>query len=210
RLLRLPHGAGPARRARRGRRHPLGLRHLDLHHPPGAAAAGRRGRGAGPRPPRHQHASRSGVRDDRVAGHVLVHRHGAEHRLRPAHRRSMTPMAHQWRGVLAEYREHLPFAPTDTLLTLGEGGTPLVPAPALSRMVGADVHIKVEGMNPTGSFKDRGMVSAMTKAKNDGASAVVCASTGNTSASAAAYATAAGMTCAVLLPQGKIAAGKLA
>jgi len=119
-------------------------------------------------------------------------------------------MAHQWRGVLAEYREHLPFAPTDTLLTLGEGGTPLVPAPALSRMVGADVHIKVEGMNPTGSFKDRGMVSAMTKAKNDGASAVVCASTGNTSASAAAYATAAGMTCAVLLPQGKIAAGKLA
>ncbi|MGO3314048.1 MAG: threonine synthase [Brachybacterium tyrofermentans] len=119
-------------------------------------------------------------------------------------------MAHQWRGVLAEYREHLPFADTDTLLTLGEGGTPLVPAPALSRRVGADVHIKVEGQNPTGSFKDRGMVSAMSKALNDGATAVVCASTGNTSASAAAYATAAGMTCAVLLPEGKIAAGKLA
>ncbi|MGO2608233.1 MAG: threonine synthase [Brachybacterium tyrofermentans] len=119
-------------------------------------------------------------------------------------------MAHQWRGVLAEYREHLSFADTDTLLTLGEGGTPLVPAPALSRRVGADVHIKVEGQNPTGSFKDRGMVSAMSKALNDGATAVVCASTGNTSASAAAYATAAGMTCAVLLPEGKIAAGKLA
>ncbi|MGO2584718.1 MAG: threonine synthase [Brachybacterium tyrofermentans] len=119
-------------------------------------------------------------------------------------------MAHQWRGVLAEYREHLPFADTDTLLTLGEGGTPLVPAPALSRRVGADVHIKVEGQNPTGSFKDRGMVSAMSKALNDGATAVVCASTGNTSASSAAYATAAGMTCAVLLPEGKIAAGKLA
>ncbi|MEE1649712.1 threonine synthase [Brachybacterium sp. J144] len=119
-------------------------------------------------------------------------------------------MAHQWRGVLAEYREHLPFADGDTLLTLGEGGTPLVPAPALSRRVGADVHIKVEGQNPTGSFKDRGMVSAMSRAVSDGATAVVCASTGNTSASAAAYATAAGITCAVLLPQGKIAAGKLA
>ena len=119
-------------------------------------------------------------------------------------------MAHQWRGVLAEYREHLPFAEGDTLLTLGEGGTPLVAAPALSERVGADVHVKVEGMNPTGSFKDRGMVSAMSRAVSDGASAVVCASTGNTSASAAAYATAAGITCAVLIPQGKIAAGKLA
>ncbi|MGY5764911.1 threonine synthase [Brachybacterium sp. DNPG3] len=119
-------------------------------------------------------------------------------------------MAHQWRGVLAEYREHLPFSSSDTLLTLGEGGTPLVPAPALSRRVGADVHIKVEGQNPTGSFKDRGMVSAMTKAFNDGATTVVCASTGNTSASAAAFAAVAGMTCVVLLPEGKIAAGKLA
>src|SRR5699024_5643851 len=118
-------------------------------------------------------------------------------------------MAHQWRGVLAEYREHLPFAQDDTLLTLGEGGTPLVPAPALSAAVGADVHVKVEGMNPTGSFKDRGMVSAMSKALNDGATAVVCASTGNTSASAAAYATAAGLTCGVLLPRRKIAAGEL-
>ncbi|MBK0330376.1 threonine synthase [Brachybacterium sp. MASK1Z-5] len=119
-------------------------------------------------------------------------------------------MAHQWRGVLAEYREHLPFSDEDTLLTLGEGGTPLVHSPSLSRTVGADVHVKVEGMNPTGSFKDRGMVSAMSRAVSDGAKSVVCASTGNTSASAAAYATRAGITCAVLLPQGKIAAGKLA
>lgn len=119
-------------------------------------------------------------------------------------------MAHQWQGVLAEYRDHLPFTAQDTLLTLGEGGTPLVPAPAISKAVGAEVHIKVEGQNPTGSFKDRGMVSAMTRALNDGATTVVCASTGNTSASAAAYAARAGMTCVVLLPQGKIAAGKLA
>lgn len=119
-------------------------------------------------------------------------------------------MAHQWRGVLAEYREHLPFSDDDTLLTLGEGGTPLVHSPALSQAVGAEVHVKVEGMNPTGSFKDRGMVSAMSRAVSDGAATVVCASTGNTSASAAAYAARAGIGCAVLLPQGKIAAGKLA
>jgi threonine synthase len=122
----------------------------------------------------------------------------------------MTSMAHQWRGVLAEYRELLPFSESDTLLSLGEGGTPLVHSPSLSRTVGADVHVKVEGMNPTGSFKDRGMVSAMSRAVSDGAHSVVCASTGNTSASAAAYATRAGLGCAVLLPQGKIAAGKLA
>lgn len=119
-------------------------------------------------------------------------------------------MAHQWQGVLAEYREHLPFSSTEPLLSLGEGGTPLVAAPALSRRVGADVFVKVEGQNPTGSFKDRGMVSAMTRAVNDGAKAVVCASTGNTSASAAAYAARAGITCVVLLPAGRIAAGKLA
>ncbi|MDO5662396.1 MAG: threonine synthase [Brachybacterium sp.] len=119
-------------------------------------------------------------------------------------------MAHLWRGVLAEYREHLPFSDDDTLLTLGEGGTPLVFAPEISEQVGAEVHIKVEGANPTGSFKDRGMVSAMSRAVSDGAKSVVCASTGNTSASAAAYATRAGLTCAVLLPEGKIAAGKLA
>lgn len=119
-------------------------------------------------------------------------------------------MAHLWGGIIAEYREHLPFSDTDTILTLGEGGTPLVHAPVLSAMAGADVFIKVEGMNPTGSFKDRGMVSAMSRAASDGAEVVICASTGNTSASAAAYATRAGLKSVVLLPEGKIAAGKLA
>ena len=119
-------------------------------------------------------------------------------------------MAQLWRGVIAEYREHLGFTDEDTILSLGEGGTPLVSAPALSDRVGAEVHVKVEGMNPTGSFKDRGMVSAMSRAVSDGAQKVICASTGNTSASAAAYATRAGIGCVVLLPQGRIAAGKLA
>nr|WP_297427123.1 threonine synthase [uncultured Actinotalea sp.] len=118
-------------------------------------------------------------------------------------------MAHQWRGVIAEYADRLPEHLLRTVVTLGEGGTPLVPARALSEAVGADVSLKVEGMNPTGSFKDRGMTTAISAAAARGAKAVVCASTGNTSASAAAYAAAAGMTCAVLVPDGKIAMGKL-
>lgn len=118
-------------------------------------------------------------------------------------------MAHQWRGVIAEYADRLPEHLTRTVVTLGEGGTPLVPARALSEAVGAEVSLKVEGMNPTGSFKDRGMTTAISAAAARGARAVVCASTGNTSASAAAYAAAAGMTCAVLVPDGKIAMGKL-
>ncbi|WP_225753714.1 threonine synthase [Actinotalea sp. Marseille-Q4924] len=118
-------------------------------------------------------------------------------------------MAHQWRGVIAEYADRLPRHVQHTVVTLGEGGTPLVPARALSEEVGARVSLKVEGMNPTGSFKDRGMTTAISAAAARGAKAVVCASTGNTSASAAAYAAAAGMTCAVLVPEGKIAMGKL-
>ncbi len=118
-------------------------------------------------------------------------------------------MAHQWRGVIAEYADRLPEHVQERIVTLGEGGTPLVPAPALSALTGADVHVKVEGMNPTGSFKDRGMTTAISAAAARGAKAVVCASTGNTSASAAAYATRAGMVCAVLVPDGKIAMGKL-
>jgi threonine synthase len=118
-------------------------------------------------------------------------------------------VAQPWRGVIAEYADRLPEHVREHVVTLGEGGTPLVPAPALSRLTGADVHLKVEGMNPTGSFKDRGMTTAISAAASRGARAVVCASTGNTSASAAAYATAAGMTCAVLVPDGKIAMGKL-
>ncbi|WP_372594742.1 threonine synthase [Actinotalea sp.] len=118
-------------------------------------------------------------------------------------------MAAQWRGVIAEYADRLPEHVRTHVVTLGEGGTPLVPAPALGRMVGAEVYLKVEGMNPTGSFKDRGMTTAISAAAAHGAKVVVCASTGNTSASAAAYAVAAGMTCAVLVPDGKIAMGKL-
>lgn len=119
-------------------------------------------------------------------------------------------MAHQWRGVIEEYRDRLPIGPSDVVVTLGEGGTPLVYACTLSERTGAKVYLKVEGMNPTGSFKDRGMTMAITDAARNGAKAVVCASTGNTSASAAAYATKAGMRSAVLVPQGKIAMGKLA
>ncbi|MDR3202610.1 MAG: threonine synthase [Bifidobacteriaceae bacterium] len=121
----------------------------------------------------------------------------------------MIGVAKQWRGVIREYAGRLPLRPDGPVVTLGEGGTPVVPAPRLSEAVGADVWLKVEGMNPTGSFKDRGMTVAISAAADAGASHVICASTGNTSASAAAYATAAGMTCAVLVPEGKIALGKL-
>src|SRR5690606_17713360 len=95
------------------------------------------------------------------------------------------------------------------IVTLGEGGTPLIPAEDLSKRTGAKVWVKFEGMNPTGSFKDRGMTMAVSKAIEGGAKAVICASTGNTSASAAAYAAQAGITAAVLVPEGKIAMGKL-
>jgi threonine synthase len=115
-----------------------------------------------------------------------------------------------WRGVIEEYREFLPVTTKTPVVTLLEGGTPLVPAPRLSERVGAQVWLKVEGANPTGSFKDRGMTMAMSMALEEGAKAVVCASTGNTSASAAAYAARAGMGCVVLIPDGHIALGKLA
>ncbi|WP_347057715.1 threonine synthase [Blastococcus sp. HT6-30] len=115
-----------------------------------------------------------------------------------------------WPGLIEAYRARLPVSDTTPVVTLQEGATPLVPARELSRRTGCDVYLKVEGANPTGSFKDRGMTMAITKALEEGAQAVICASTGNTSASAAAYAARAGMTCAVLVPQGKIAMGKLA
>ncbi|BDZ57219.1 threonine synthase [Barrientosiimonas humi] len=118
-------------------------------------------------------------------------------------------MAHQWRGVIREYADRLPMLDGAPVITLHEGGTPLIPAEKLSERVGAEVFLKFEGLNPTGSFKDRGMTAAISMAAKAGAKAVVCASTGNTSASAAAYATKAGMTCAVLVPDGKIAMGKL-
>lgn len=119
-------------------------------------------------------------------------------------------MAHQWRGLIHEYRDRLPINDNTPIVTLLEGGTPLVYACNISEKVGAQVWLKVEGMNPTGSFKDRGMTVAISKAAEAGAKAVVCASTGNTSASAAAYAVKAGMQSVVLIPEGKIAMGKLA
>jgi len=115
-----------------------------------------------------------------------------------------------WRGLIEEYREFLPVTPESPVVTLLEGGTPLIRSAELSARTGANVFLKYDGLNPTGSFKDRGMTMAISKAVEEGAKAVVCASTGNTSASAAAYAARAGLTCAVLIPDGYIALGKLA
>ena len=115
-----------------------------------------------------------------------------------------------WPGLIAAYADRVAIPAGATPVTLGEGGTPLIPARRLSQQVGAEVWLKVEGANPTGSFKDRGMTVAVTHAVANGAKVVICASTGNTSASAAAYAAKAGLASAVLIPQGKIAAGKLA
>ncbi|OFW55891.1 MAG: threonine synthase [Actinobacteria bacterium RBG_16_64_13] len=112
-------------------------------------------------------------------------------------------------GVIERYREYLPLKPETVPATLGEGSTPLIPAAWLSSQLGCRVYLKYEAVNPTGSFKDRGMTVAITKAMEDGANAVICASTGNTSASAAAYAARAGMRSVVLIPEGKIAMGKL-
>ena len=116
---------------------------------------------------------------------------------------------HQWRGVIEEYRDRLPVTDATPVVSLCEGGTPLVRANVVSELTGCDVWLKVEGANPTGSFKDRGMTVAISHAAEQGAKAVICASTGNTSASAAAYAVRAGMLCAVLVPSGKIALGKM-
>ncbi|HXO08436.1 MAG TPA: threonine synthase [Solirubrobacteraceae bacterium] len=113
-------------------------------------------------------------------------------------------------GLIERYRERLPFGEHDPVVSLGEGSTPLVRAPGISERIGAEVWLKLEGLNPTGSFKDRGMTCAVSDAVRHGAQAIVCASTGNTAASAAAYAARAGLRCAVIVPEGKIATGKLA
>jgi len=112
--------------------------------------------------------------------------------------------------VIERYRDRLPFGPDDPVVTLHEGSTPLVPAPQISERAGCEVLLKLEGANPTGSFKDRGMTCAVSAAVREGARVVICASTGNTAASAAAYAARAGLTGAVIVPEGKIATGKLA
>ena len=122
----------------------------------------------------------------------------------------MVGTSRQWRGLLTEYRERLPVTDATPVVTLREGGTPLINSERLSERTGCDVWLKFEGANPTGSFKDRGMTLAISKAVEAGAKAVICASTGNTSASAAAYAAKAGLVCGVLIPKGKIAMGKLA
>jgi threonine synthase len=120
----------------------------------------------------------------------------------------------QWPGVIYHYRDYLPFDGDTTVVTLNEGNTPLIEAPRLAELLapgaGLKLYLKYEGLNPTGSFKDRGMTAAITQAVKEGAKTVICASTGNTAASAAAYAARAGLRCLVLVPQGKIAVGKLA
>lgn len=113
-------------------------------------------------------------------------------------------------GLIERYREFLPVSDQTPIVSLNEGSTPLVPSVSVGPELGLELHFKYEGLNPTGSFKDRGMTMAISKAKEEGAVAVICASTGNTSAAAAAYAARAGMKCVVLIPRGKIAAGKLA
>ncbi|MEX0868828.1 MAG: threonine synthase [Nitriliruptoraceae bacterium] len=115
-----------------------------------------------------------------------------------------------WRGILEEYRDRMPIGDDTPIVTLREGGTPLIFSEHLSEVSGCEVHLKFDGANPTGSFKDRGMTVAISKAVEAGSEAVICASTGNTSASAAAYAAKAGLTCGVIVPKGKIALGKLA
>ena len=120
----------------------------------------------------------------------------------------MKPPLHD-RGVISRYKSWLPVTDATPVISLNEGSTPLIHSPKLSERVGAEVYLKFEGLNPTGSFKDRGMTVALSKAVERGATTVICASTGNTSAAAAAYAARAGIRCAVILPAGKIAAGKL-
>ena len=115
-----------------------------------------------------------------------------------------------WTGLINMYRERMPFAKDWEPITLNEGGTPLLRANHISELTDCDVYLKIEGANPTGSFKDRGMTVAVTDAYHKGQKVLMCASTGNTSASAAAYAARAGLKCAVLIPEGKIAQGKLA
>jgi threonine synthase len=124
----------------------------------------------------------------------------------------MTSSSHPWPGVIRRYASFLPVTAATPVITLLEGNTPLIPVPNFVAAIGGrfDLYLKYEAMNPTCSFKDRGMTLAISKAKERGAKVVVCASTGNTSASAAAYAARAGLKCVVLLPKGKIAHGKLA
>ncbi len=126
--------------------------------------------------------------------------------------RMAMPRVANWSGLIAGYRRYLPVTDSTPIVTLHEGNTPLIPVPAIAAQIGrqVQVYVKYDGLNPTGSFKDRGMTMAITKAKEAGAKAVICASTGNTSAAAAAYARRGGMRAFVLIPDGYVALGKLA
>ena len=203
---RLPGRGRQARRARPGGRGVRPARRLHRGGPPGQPGrrgpahhrdARRAGRGAGRDRPRARGAARGPCRRQRDA-------RGRRGGVMPAVR------SQAWQGVIAAYRDRLPVTENTPVITLHEGGTPLLPAPVLAARTGCEVYLKVEGANPTGSFKDRGMTVAISMAAGSGAKVVICASTGNTSASAAAYAARAGLTCAVLVPRGKIAIGKLA
>lgn len=147
----------------------------------------------------NQHLT-TGQIDDRAASEFRLHSD------------SSANAAPKWRGLIETYRPYLPVSETTPVVTLLEGNTPLIPAPHLSEKIGRGVRVlvKYDGLNPTGSFKDRGMTMAISKAKEAGAKAVICASTGNTSAAAAAYARRAGMRAFVLIPDGYVALGKLA
>lgn len=116
----------------------------------------------------------------------------------------------RWQGLIQQYKDYLPVTNETPMLSLNEGNTPLLPLHTLSEQLGIELYVKVEGANPTGSFKDRGMVMAVAKAVEEGSQTVICASTGNTSAAAAAYAARAGIRCIIVIPEGKIAMGKLA
>src|SRR5206468_3351561 len=192
-------GRRSSRRARPGRAGPGVAGRLDqVGRPEGPGRERAAGDG---RPPDPRVALLRRAGDDRRAGlHALAPagdpRHRGGVRVRP--------------GLIERYRDRLPFAEGDPVVSMGEGSTPLVLAERVSERAGTEVWLKLEGLNPTGSFKDRGMTCAVSAAVREGAEAVVCASTGNTAASAAAYAARAGLHGAVIVPEGKIAAGKLA
>ena len=204
-LLSLHGRGGPPRGPRLGGQD---LRRPQRVHPLHGAGRPRRGGAADLPHPRGARGRPFG--DDRRAAPAPGGRPGQRRAPRDRRARRGRGVTPGWRGVVTEYRDFLPVTERTPVVTLLEGGTPLVPAPRLSERVGAQVWLKVEGANPTGSFKDRGMTMAISMAVEEGAKAVVCASTGNTSASAAAYASRAGLACVVLIPDGHIALGKLA
>src|SRR5581483_8285668 len=207
-VLRDGRGGRPARRAGR---HRLGVRRTRRFDQIHAATGDRRRRPADLRHPQGQGAGLRGHDGGRAATGARPSG-GVDPPGRGRGRVTGLPRPRftAWPGLIEAYRDRLPVSDATPVITLREGATPLLAAPYLSERVDARVLLKYEGLNPTGSFKDRGMTVAISKAVEEGSKAVICASTGNTSASAAAYATRAGLVCAVLIPEGHIALGKLA